>query len=188
MTDDERAIRELIATWMSASKARDIDTVLGLMTDDVVFMVPGREPFGKQEFAAASKGMKDIRLEGRSEIRELEVLGNWAYLRSYLEVEITPPGGNAVKHAGYTLTIMRKEKKPGRGEPVFDKIKADLAKALFSLPAVLGVEYGIGFGCATMRGSAHNDVFVAGAVTDHDVPSISTIGIPSAFGGGAGGT
>ncbi len=50
---------------------------------------------------------------------------------------------------------------PGLGEPVFDKIKADLAKALFSLPAVLGVEYGIGFGCVTLRGSENNDVFVA---------------------------
>ncbi len=50
----------------------------------------------------------------------------------------------------------------GLGEPVFDKLKADLAKALFSLPAVLGVEYGIGFGCATMRGSEHNDQFVPG--------------------------
>jgi chorismate synthase len=48
----------------------------------------------------------------------------------------------------------------GLGEPVFDKIKADLAKALFTLPAVLGVEYGIGFGCVTMRGSENNDVFV----------------------------
>jgi chorismate synthase len=63
----------------------------------------------------------------------------------------------------------------GLGEPVFDKIKADLAKALFSLPAVLGVEYGIGFGCATMRGSAHNDVFVAGPVTDHERPAIQTL-------------
>jgi chorismate synthase len=49
----------------------------------------------------------------------------------------------------------------GLGEPVFDKIKADLAKALFSLPAVLGVEYGIGFGCVTMRGSRHNDYFTS---------------------------
>ena len=49
----------------------------------------------------------------------------------------------------------------GLGEPVFDKLKADLAKALFSLPAVLGVEYGIGFGCATLRGSENNDVFVS---------------------------
>jgi chorismate synthase len=49
----------------------------------------------------------------------------------------------------------------GLGEPVFDKIKADLGKALFSLPAVLGVEYGIGFGCATLRGSQNNDHFFA---------------------------
>ena len=47
----------------------------------------------------------------------------------------------------------------GLGEPVFDKLKADLAKALFSLPAVLGVEYGIGFGCATLTGLANNDLF-----------------------------
>lgn len=48
----------------------------------------------------------------------------------------------------------------GLGEPVFDKVKADLAKALFSLPAVLAVEYGIGFGCVSMRGSEHNDHFI----------------------------
>jgi len=47
----------------------------------------------------------------------------------------------------------------GLGEPVFDKLKADLAKALFSLPAVLGVEYGVGFGCAVLRGSENNDLF-----------------------------
>lgn len=51
----------------------------------------------------------------------------------------------------------------GLGEPVFDKLKADLAKALFSLPAVLGVEYGIGFGCVTMRGSENNDRFLVAA-------------------------
>jgi len=47
----------------------------------------------------------------------------------------------------------------GWGEPVFDKLKADLGKAMFSLPAVLGVEYGIGFGCTTLRGTENNDVF-----------------------------
>ena len=46
----------------------------------------------------------------------------------------------------------------GLGEPVFDKIKADLGKALFTLPAVVGVEYGAGFEVATMRGSQHNDL------------------------------
>jgi len=49
---------------------------------------------------------------------------------------------------------------PGLGEPVFDKLKADLGKALLSLPAVLGVEYGIGFAAARMRGSENNDLFV----------------------------
>jgi chorismate synthase len=48
----------------------------------------------------------------------------------------------------------------GWGEPVFDKLKADLGKALFSLPAVLGVEYGAGFGVVTARGSENNDPFV----------------------------
>ena len=48
----------------------------------------------------------------------------------------------------------------GLGEPVFDKLKADLGRALFGLPAVMGVEYGSGFAAATMSGSAHNDRFV----------------------------
>ena len=109
MSDDERAIRDLIATWMSASQAGDTATVLSLMTDDVVFMVPGREPFGKEAFAAASQDMQGARMEGTSDIRELQVLGDWAYLRSYLQVAVTPPGGNAVRRAGYTLTILRKE-------------------------------------------------------------------------------
>jgi chorismate synthase len=62
----------------------------------------------------------------------------------------------------------------GLGEPVFDKIKADLARALFSLPAVLGVEYGIGFGCATMRGSENNDIFVPAESSDPNRPGITT--------------
>ena len=109
MTDDERAIRDLVATWLRTSQAGDIDAVLSLMTDDVVFMVPGREPFGKAEFAASSRGMKDVRMEGASDIRELRVLGDWAYLRNYLQVTMTPPGGTPMRRAGYTLTILRKQ-------------------------------------------------------------------------------
>jgi len=51
----------------------------------------------------------------------------------------------------------------GLGEPVFDKLKADLAKALLSLPAVTAFEYGAGFAVATSRGSQNNDIFEAGA-------------------------
>ncbi|WP_417380890.1 chorismate synthase [Gimesia sp.] len=62
----------------------------------------------------------------------------------------------------------------GLGEPVFDKLKADIAKALFSIPAVLGVEYGSGFGCATMRGSENNDHFVAEESNNSESPVIAT--------------
>jgi uncharacterized protein (TIGR02246 family) len=110
MNDDERAIRDLIGTWMEATQAGDLDRVLSLMTDDAVFMVPGREPFGREAFAAAWREMQGTRLESTSEIRELKVLGDWAYLRGYLQVAMTSPAGNTVRRSGYTLTILRKER------------------------------------------------------------------------------
>ena len=109
MTDDERAIRNLVETWMAASKAGDLPTVLSLMADDVVFMVPGRDPFGKAEFAAASEGLNNVRIEGSNDIQEIQVVGDWAYLRNYLEVTMTPDGGSPVRRSRYTLTILRKK-------------------------------------------------------------------------------
>jgi chorismate synthase len=48
---------------------------------------------------------------------------------------------------------------PGLGEPVFDKLEADLAKAMLSIPAATGFEIGSGFAATQMRGSQHNDAF-----------------------------
>lgn len=48
---------------------------------------------------------------------------------------------------------------PGLGEPVFDKLHADLGKAMLSINAVKGFEYGSGFDAIEMRGSEHNDIF-----------------------------
>ncbi len=48
---------------------------------------------------------------------------------------------------------------PGWGEPVFDKLEAELAKAMLSLPATKGFEIGSGFTGTLMRGSEHNDAF-----------------------------
>jgi chorismate synthase len=47
----------------------------------------------------------------------------------------------------------------GLGEPVFDTLEGDLAKALFAIPAVKGVEFGAGFAAAKMKGSENNDAF-----------------------------
>lgn len=110
ITDDERAIREVVGTWLAATKAGDLSTVLNLMTDDVVFMVPGQEPFGKEAFEAASEEMENVQIEETSDIQEIQVLGNWAYLRNHIEMTMTPPDGSApIRRSGYTLTILRKE-------------------------------------------------------------------------------
>ena len=108
LQNDEEAIRQLAETWIAASKAGDLSTILSLMADDVIFMVPGRQPFGKEAFIASSQNMRDVRIEGRSDIQEIRVLGDWAWMRNYLKVAITPPQGNPLVRSGYTLTILRK--------------------------------------------------------------------------------
>lgn len=68
-----------------------------------------------------------------------------------------------VKHTGDTIggciSTVIKNVPVGLGEPVFDKLHADLGKAMLSINAVKGFEYGSGFEGVKMRGSAHNDVF-----------------------------
>ena len=53
----------------------------------------------------------------------------------------------------------------GLGAPVFDKLQADLGKAMLSINAVKGFDYGSGFGCVTMKGSEHNDSFLPDSST-----------------------
>lgn len=107
-TADERAIHDLIDAWFEASRAGDSQTVLDLVTDDVVFLVPDREPFGKEAFAATAAELEDVQLDGTYAVQELEVFGDWAYLRNHIEVSTTPPDGPVVHRSGPTLTIFRK--------------------------------------------------------------------------------
>lgn len=110
MPDDEQAIRDLVAQWNDASMAGDVETVLGLIAEDAVFQVAGREPFGKEAFGQGfRRGLEQVRLDVRSEIEELQVVGDLAYLRNQLWVTMTPRGGGVpMKRTGYTLTILRK--------------------------------------------------------------------------------
>ena len=109
--NDEKEIRSLVDTWMAATKAGDSETVLGLMTDDVVFLVSGQEPFGKAAFAGASVAQSDgsVEFNGKSEIIEVKVLGDWAYTLTKLRVTATQHGKEPVVRAGYTLTVLRKD-------------------------------------------------------------------------------
>ncbi len=109
MSADEQAIRKLVDDWMQASARGDLAKVLSMMSEDVVFMTAGREPFGKQEFAAQSAGMKDVTIEGVAKPIEIKVLGDWAYLRNHITVTMTPSGGQLTRRAGYTLTILNRK-------------------------------------------------------------------------------
>ena len=58
------------------------------------------------------------------------------------------------------VTCLVRNAPVGLGEPVFDKLEADLAKAMLSLPASKGFEIGSGFAGTLLKGSEHNDAFV----------------------------
>ena len=106
--NDEQEIRDVVRNWLAASENEDLQTVLSLMDDDVLFLVPGKEPFGKEEFAAASKQMANVRMKGTSEIKEIEIVKDWAWIRTYLSVRATMPDGKTVVRSGSTLTILRR--------------------------------------------------------------------------------
>ncbi len=111
---DEDQIRRLVQTWHAASERGDTEAVLRLLTDDVVFLVPGRQPMFKEEFAALSSsppGVERPMLRASQDIREILVSGEMAFMWSALSVSITPPGSSETTvRDGHTLSVFRKFK------------------------------------------------------------------------------
>ena len=110
MKSDEESIRNLVATWTRASASGDLAKISALMADDVVFLTPGREPFGRKEFEASFRSLQgQVRMEPVSDIQEVVVSGTLAYCRSKLKVAITSLStGERRERSGYTLTVLRK--------------------------------------------------------------------------------
>jgi len=110
---DEKEIRQLVSTWIAATKAGDVDQILSLMTDDVVFLLPGQPVMHKADFAAAARAQTKqdpAQLDASSEIQEIRILGDWAFMWTKLTVVLTPPGGaQPLKRAGHTLTILKRQ-------------------------------------------------------------------------------
>lgn len=73
-------------------------------------------------------------------------------------IELARKAGDSL---GGIVEVVARGVPAGLGDPVFDKLEADLAKALLSIPAAKGFESGSGFAGARMRGSEHNDPFYA---------------------------
>jgi uncharacterized protein (TIGR02246 family) len=112
MSSDEQAIRNLVALWHSATIAGAVETVLGLMAEDVVFLVAGRPPVrGRASFESQlRKLLATHRIESTGEVQEVEVSGNLAYCWTELTVRIVPQsGGSATTRAGSALSVLRKQ-------------------------------------------------------------------------------
>jgi uncharacterized protein (TIGR02246 family) len=107
---DEQQIIAVINAWGEASAAADLTAQLNLMTHDVIFLTPGNPPMHRDQFAVGFKAMiAVVRLDCRSNVQEIKVSGDLAVCWNLLEVDFTPiEGGETVKHAGHTLTALRR--------------------------------------------------------------------------------
>lgn len=111
MSDDELAIRAAQQAWFEATAAGDLARLRPLMADDVVFLVPGKPPFGAEAFASAFEaGRQQARVDCVGTFEEVVVAGDVAYARGRLSVTVHPLSGGEIRRmAGYTLSVFRRQ-------------------------------------------------------------------------------
>jgi uncharacterized protein (TIGR02246 family) len=108
-TADERAIRDAVAAWIRASERGDNATLASILADDMLFFTPGRPPFGKAEFLAPGDAPPP-KMQGRAEVREVRVAGDWAWTRCDVDVVLLgPDGGPSARFAGPTLSVWQRQ-------------------------------------------------------------------------------
>ena len=111
MNSETPEIQEVHTSWINAVNAGDLDRLLAMMTDDVVFLGPSQAPFGRDGFSANfSRARKEIQFVCTSDLEEVVIVGDVTYTRSRDALSVTPRAGtNATHLAGYRLTIYRKQ-------------------------------------------------------------------------------
>jgi len=88
-----------------------LDALAPLMADDMVFLTPGREPFGKREFLEGSGQSADkVKISVQADVKEVRVEGDLGYCWLKLAVTVTPPDSALpMQHGGHTIGIYRRE-------------------------------------------------------------------------------
>jgi uncharacterized protein (TIGR02246 family) len=112
MNTDEQIIRDVVAKWHRATADGDVDTVLGLMSEDVIFLVCGKPPMkGRTTFEKGLRGiLKTHRIDSTGEVQECQVSDDLGYCWTHLTVRMTPlSGGDANVRSGSGLSIFRKQ-------------------------------------------------------------------------------
>jgi len=111
IADDELQIRALMADWRRLTADGDLNGLLALIADDVVFLTPGHAPITKDDFAAGFRQVSaKASIESTQDIREIRVSGDLAYAWSHLRVVLTPKGdvGKPWESSGYVLTVFHR--------------------------------------------------------------------------------
>jgi uncharacterized protein (TIGR02246 family) len=110
---DNEKIREVVTTWMRATAEGDLETVLSLIVEDAVFLLSGQPAMrGQEAFAGAPlrSALEQVRIEGKPDIQEIHVAGDYALCWNQLSLMVTPlQGGPVQRRAGPTLSVFRKE-------------------------------------------------------------------------------
>ena len=111
MGSDEQAIRDIHANWIDAVNGGDLDRLLALMADDVVFLNPGRAPVGREGFPVGfASAHEQSRIRCISELEEVVIAGEVAYTRCRDSLTVTPRGGEeTMELSGHRITIYRKQ-------------------------------------------------------------------------------
>jgi uncharacterized protein (TIGR02246 family) len=107
---DEEQIRNVIERWHDATAEGQLDEILALMADDVVFLTPGHPPMrGREAFAEGFHSVLEKgRIESRGEPQEINVAGDLAYAWTHLSVRMISDSDEVLR-TGPTLTIFRKD-------------------------------------------------------------------------------
>jgi len=152
-----------IRNWQGGGRASARETI-GRVAAGVVARNALRKFYPKIEIIAYAAQIGEIVAAiDRSKVKTKEVDANivrcpngTAAKKMISLIEKTRAEGDSL---GGVIECVVRNAPSGLGEPVFDKLEADLAKAMLSLPATKGFEIGSGFASTKMRGSEHNDPF-----------------------------
>ena len=103
-------IRDLMAACRRLTADGNLDGLLSLLADDVIFLTPGNPPITRDDFA---KGFREVsakaRIETQQEVKEIQVSGDIATAWSHLTVVLTPKqGGKPSEASGYVLTVFQR--------------------------------------------------------------------------------
>lgn len=112
MTPDEKSVRDLIARWHRAAAIGDVATILNLIAEDAVFLMPGMPPLrGRKAFEAGfRRSLLTHRIDSTGHVQEVLVSGGLAYAWTALKVNTTPrAGGETISRSGSALSIFSRQ-------------------------------------------------------------------------------